>query len=87
MKAVDTSPVAGIATEKSIDLTRRKAMQGRMDEHRGEITSSRRVAIIGTRYPPSEGMRPAAKLARSFVKDDFTLVFGLAARPEDQLHF
>ena len=43
-----------------------------------DITSSRCVAIVGTRQPTEEGMRRAAKLARSFVKDDFTVVSGLA---------
>jgi DNA processing protein len=43
-----------------------------------DITKSRCVAIIGTRHPTQAGMRRAAKLARSFVKDDFTVVSGLA---------
>src|SRR5271156_3533842 len=43
-----------------------------------DITSSRCVSIVGTRHPSDEGMRRAAKLARSFVKDAFTVVSGLA---------
>ena len=43
-----------------------------------DITASRCVAIVGTRHPTDEGVRRAAKLARSFVKDDFTVVSGLA---------
>ena len=43
-----------------------------------DITHSRCVAIIGTRQPTEAGKRRAAKLARSFVKDDFTVVSGLA---------
>jgi DNA processing protein len=43
-----------------------------------DITQSRCVAIIGTRHPTEAGKRRAAKLARSFVKDDFTVVSGLA---------
>jgi DNA processing protein len=43
-----------------------------------DITHSRCVAIIGTRHPTEAGRRRAAILARSFVKDDFTVVSGLA---------
>jgi len=43
-----------------------------------DITSSRCVAIVGTRHPSDEGMRRAAKLARQFVKEGFTVVSGLA---------
>jgi DNA processing protein len=43
-----------------------------------DLTSTRCVAIVGTRKPSEEGLRRAAKLARSFVKADFTVVSGLA---------
>jgi DNA processing protein len=43
-----------------------------------DITNSRCVAIVGTRHPTEDGKRRAAKLARSVVKDDFTVVSGLA---------
>lgn len=43
-----------------------------------DLTSSRCVAIVGTRKPSEEGMRRAAKLARSFAKEGFTVVSGLA---------
>jgi DNA processing protein len=43
-----------------------------------DLTSTRCVAIVGTRNPSDEGIRRAAKLARSFVKADFTVVSGLA---------
>jgi DNA processing protein len=43
-----------------------------------DLTSSRCVAIVGTRHPSAEGVRRAAKLARQFVKEDFTVVSGLA---------
>jgi DNA processing protein len=43
-----------------------------------DITSSRCVAIVGTRHPTDEGVRRAGKLARRFVKDGFTVVSGLA---------
>jgi DNA processing protein len=43
-----------------------------------DITSTRCVAIVGTRNPSEEGSRRAAKLARHFVKEGFTIVSGLA---------
>jgi DNA processing protein len=43
-----------------------------------DLTSTRCMAIVGTRKPSEEGIRRAAKLARSFVKADFTVVSGLA---------
>jgi DNA processing protein len=43
-----------------------------------DITSSRCVAIVGTRKPSEEGVRRAAKLARCLAKDEFTIVSGLA---------
>lgn len=51
-----------------------------------DITSSRCVAIVGTRKPSEEGMRRAAKLARRFVKDDFTVVSGLAQGVDSVAH-
>src|SRR5262245_1506509 len=43
-----------------------------------DITSTRCIAIVGTRKPSEEGTRRAAKLVRHFVKDKFTVVSGLA---------
>lgn len=43
-----------------------------------DITSSRCVAIVGTRNPSANGARRAEQLARRFVADDFTVVSGLA---------
>src|SRR5271170_5403756 len=43
-----------------------------------DITSTPCVAIVGTRKPSEEGVRRAAKLARYFAKDGFTVVSGLA---------
>jgi DNA processing protein len=43
-----------------------------------DITSTRCVAIVGTRRPSEEGVRRAAKLAQCFVQDNFTVVSGLA---------
>ena len=43
-----------------------------------ELVTSRCVAIVGTREPTAEGRRRAAKLAKSLVADQFTIVSGLA---------
>jgi len=43
-----------------------------------DITSTRCVAIVGTRSATADGKRRAAKLARQFVQADFTVVSGLA---------
>lgn len=43
-----------------------------------DITTSRCVAIVGTRHPTDEGARRATKLARRFTEDGFTVVSGLA---------
>jgi DNA processing protein len=43
-----------------------------------DLISTRCVAIVGTRNPSEEGQRRAAKLSRSFVKEGFTIVSGLA---------
>jgi DNA processing protein len=51
-----------------------------------DITSSRCVAIVGTRHPTEAGMRRAAKLARNFVEDDFTVVSGLAQGIDSAAH-
>lgn len=51
-----------------------------------DITSSRCVAIVGTRHPTEEGVRRAAKLTRSFVREDFTVVSGLAQGIDTSAH-
>jgi DNA recombination-mediator protein A len=62
----------------------RSYRRGRSDDAAGfdvlewDITSSRCVAIVGTRKPTDDGIRRAAKLARHFAKDGFTVVSGLA---------
>lgn len=43
-----------------------------------DLTSTRSVAIVGTRKPSDDGKRRAAKLARCFVQAGFTVVSGLA---------
>lgn len=51
-----------------------------------DLTSSRCVAIVGTRKPTPEGMRRAAKLTRSFVQAGFTIVSGLAKGIDTTAH-
>lgn len=51
-----------------------------------DITSTRCVAIVGTRNPTDDGIRRAAKLARNFVKDGFTVVSGLAQGVDTAAH-
>ena len=51
-----------------------------------DLTSSRCVAIVGTRKPSEEGLRRAIKLTRSFVKEGFTVVSGLAQGVDTVAH-
>lgn len=51
-----------------------------------DITSSRCVAIVGTRNPSAKGARRAEQLARHFVNDDFTVVSGLAQGIDSHAH-
>ena len=51
-----------------------------------ELVDKRSVAIVGTREPSPEGMRRAAKLARCFVSDGFTVVSGLARGIDTAAH-
>ncbi len=51
-----------------------------------DISSSRCVAIVGTREPTEDGWRRAAKLAKCFVRDDFTVVSGLAQGIDTSAH-
>ena len=43
-----------------------------------DLTSTRSIAIVGTREPTAEGVKRATKLARLFVEAGFTVVSGLA---------
>lgn len=43
-----------------------------------DIASTRCVAMVGTRHPSVEGDKRAARLARMLVKEQFTIVSGLA---------
>lgn len=51
-----------------------------------DISSTRCVAVVGTRKPSVEGARRAAKLANHFVKADFTVVSGLAQGIDTATH-
>ena len=44
-----------------------------------DLVNSRCVAVVGTRQPSDDGIRRAQQLVRDLVKDDFTIVSGLAA--------
>lgn len=43
-----------------------------------DLVDSPSVAVVGTREPSEEGKKRTAKLARSLVEDNFTVVSGLA---------
>jgi len=51
-----------------------------------DITSTRCVAIVGTRKPSPEGRGRARKLAKAFVDTGFTVVSGLAAGIDTAAH-
>lgn len=44
-----------------------------------DLVNSRSVAVVGTRKPSEEGVRRAQQLVRELVRDDFTILSGLAA--------
>ncbi len=51
-----------------------------------EYLETRCIAIVGTRTPSSEGLAIAAEVATKLVKDDFTIISGLAAGIDTQAH-
>jgi DNA processing protein len=51
-----------------------------------DLVTTRCVAIVGTREPSLEGKRRAAKLAKLFVTDGFTVVSGLARGIDSAAH-
>ncbi|MBI3137855.1 MAG: DNA-protecting protein DprA [Sphingobacteriales bacterium] len=51
-----------------------------------DYLSSRCISIVGTRKPSEEGLRRAKKLVSLLVKDDFTIVSGLATGIDTQAH-
>jgi hypothetical protein len=44
-----------------------------------DLVESRCVAVVGSRKPSDEGIARTRRLVRELVKDDFTIVSGLAA--------
>ncbi len=51
-----------------------------------DLVHSRSVAVVGTRKPTPEGIRRARRLVRELVKDDFTVVSGLASGIDQVAH-
>ena len=51
-----------------------------------DLTSSRCVAIVGTRRPSEDGVRRATAFTRSFVQNGFTVVSGLAQGVDTVAH-
>lgn len=51
-----------------------------------DLVESRSVAIVGTRHPSEEGLKRTRQLAREFVKDDWTVVSGLATGIDTAAH-
>src|SRR5262245_53756135 len=51
-----------------------------------DLVESRSVAVVGTRKPTSEGIARTRRLVRSLVRDDFTVVSGLAAGIDTVAH-
>jgi DNA processing protein len=43
-----------------------------------DLTATRSVAVVGTRHPSSDGIARAHQLVEKLVRDDFTIVSGLA---------
>ncbi|MGH8244753.1 MAG: DNA-processing protein DprA, partial [Steroidobacteraceae bacterium] len=51
-----------------------------------DITSTRCVAVVGTRKPSEDGLRRTAKLARRLANDGFTVASGLAQGIDTAAH-
>lgn len=51
-----------------------------------ELASSPSVAIVGTRQPTEEGKLRARKLVKHLIKDDFTIISGLAKGIDTEAH-
>jgi DNA processing protein len=51
-----------------------------------DLAESRSVAVVGTRTPTADGIARAARLVKALVKDDFTIVSGLAAGIDTVAH-
>lgn len=51
-----------------------------------DLAESRSVAVVGTRKPTSEGVVRTRKLVKALVKDDFTIISGLATGVDTVAH-
>ena len=51
-----------------------------------DLVASRSVAVVGTRNPSQEGLCRTQQLVRELVRDDFTVVSGLAAGIDRMAH-
>jgi DNA processing protein len=51
-----------------------------------DLAESRSVAVVGTRTPSSDGVARTRKLVKALVKDDFTVVSGLATGVDTVAH-
>jgi DNA processing protein len=51
-----------------------------------DLVESRCVAVVGTRKPSPEGLSRTRQLVRKLVKDDFTVVSGLATGVDTAVH-
>jgi DNA processing protein len=51
-----------------------------------DLADSRSVAVVGTRSPTPDGIARTRKLVKALVKDDFTIVSGLAAGIDTVAH-
>ena len=51
-----------------------------------DLAVSRSVAVVGTRNPTRDGIARTKKLVKALVKDDFTIVSGLAAGIDTVTH-
>src|SRR5258708_15408829 len=51
-----------------------------------DLVESRSVAVVGTRKPTPDGVTRTRRLVQSLVKDDFTIVSGLASGVDTLAH-
>ena len=51
-----------------------------------DLAESRSVAVVGTRKPSHDGLARTRRIVRELVKDDFTIVSGLAAGIDRMAH-
>jgi DNA processing protein len=51
-----------------------------------DFLKTKRIAIIGTRQPSNEGLAITKDITEKLIKDDFTIVSGLAAGIDTQAH-